>query len=144
MVLCDVISAVAEFMDRVLHTQGLLVGLMVLCDVISAVAEFMVRVLHTRGLLVGFMVLCDVISAVAEFMARCRTREKRLGFMLVVRGEDLTPAHLWSACMDSTANPELCHPSIPAWKTTMATDNILTMNSAANPEPRRPNTDRQR
>jgi hypothetical protein len=44
--LCDVISAVTEFMARVLHTRGLLLGFMMLCDVISAVTEFMVRVLH--------------------------------------------------------------------------------------------------
>jgi hypothetical protein len=46
----------------------LLLGFMVVvCDVISAVTEFMVRVLQLP-LLLEFMMLCGIISAVAEFM----------------------------------------------------------------------------
>ena len=59
-------------------------GFTMLCDVISAVAEFMVRVLHSR-LLLGFKIFleltpgntCDVISAVAEFMVAVAWIEAR-------------------------------------------------------------------
>jgi hypothetical protein len=51
--LCDVISAVTEFMVRVLHSRGVLLGFLMLCDVISAVTEVMVRVLHSREVLLG-------------------------------------------------------------------------------------------
>jgi len=48
--LCDAISAVAEFMVRVLHSRMLLDPTM-LCDVIIAVTDLMVRVLRSRMIL---------------------------------------------------------------------------------------------
>ena len=47
----------------------MLLGFTILCDVISAVTEFMARVLRS-GLLLRFTMLCDVISAVTELMVR--------------------------------------------------------------------------
>jgi hypothetical protein len=41
-----------------------------LFDFISAVKEFMVRVLHPRACMLRFTVLCDVISAATEFTVR--------------------------------------------------------------------------
>ena len=60
-----------------------------LCDVISAVTEFMVRVLHSRDVIEIHDMLCDVISVVTGFMVRALHSWMLLKLMALLR---LNPA----------------------------------------------------